>query len=136
MSGMTQLILNSNIALPYTSGDKYCCYPGTLSQQVEMISGRMVEEERGHVQMIEYAYDYMGNDLMRHSAAKRKELPGGVSAGRGGRAGERDFPVYQHYPADICFQSVWGVLLAQLCVYAAGGQAPRLSVSASDTGRR
>ena len=67
MSGMTQLILNSNIALPYTSGDKYCCYPGTLAQQVEMISGRMVEEERGHVQMIKYAYDYMGNDLMRQA---------------------------------------------------------------------
>lgn len=62
---MTQLILNGGIALPYASGDKYRCYPATLSQQVEMISGRMVSEERGHVQMIEYAYDYMGNDLMR-----------------------------------------------------------------------
>ena len=62
---MTQLILNSNLALPETSWDKYRCYPATLSQQVDMISGRRVLEERGHVQMVEYSYDYMGNDLMR-----------------------------------------------------------------------
>lgn len=62
---MTQLILNGSIVLPETSQGKYQCYPATLSQQVEMISGRLVEEERGHVQMVEYAYDYMGNTLMR-----------------------------------------------------------------------
>lgn len=62
---MTQLILNGQVALPYASGDKYKCYPATLSQQVEMISGRMVEEVRGHVQKIEYSYDYMGNELLR-----------------------------------------------------------------------
>ena len=62
---MTQLILNGSIALPETSRDKYRCYPATLSQQVDMISGRRVQEERGHVQMIEYSYDYMGNALMR-----------------------------------------------------------------------
>ena len=62
---MTQLILNGGIALPETSKDKYRCYPSILNQQVEMISGRLVEEVRGTVQMIEYSYDYMGNDLMR-----------------------------------------------------------------------
>ena len=62
---MTQLILNSNLALPETSWDKYRCYPATLSQQVDMISGRRVLEVRGHVQMIDYSYDYMGNALMR-----------------------------------------------------------------------
>lgn len=62
---MTQIILNGQVALPETSRDKYRCYPSTLSQQVDMISGRRVLEERGDVQMIEYAYDYMGNDLMR-----------------------------------------------------------------------
>ena len=65
MSTMTQLILNGQVALPQTSWDKYRCYPSILNQQVEMISGRMVEEVRGIVQMIEYSYDYMGNDLMR-----------------------------------------------------------------------
>lgn len=64
---MTQVILNGSIALPETSRDKYRCYPATLGQQVEMISGRMVLEERGHVQMVEYAYDYMGNTLMRQA---------------------------------------------------------------------
>lgn len=66
---MTQLILNGGIALPEVSRDQYKCYPATLSQQVEMISGRLVEEVRGHVQMIEYAYDFMGNDLMRQVLA-------------------------------------------------------------------
>ena len=66
---MTQLILNGQVALPETSRDKYRCYPATLSQQVDMISGRRVLEERGHVQMIEYSYDYMGNDLMRQVLA-------------------------------------------------------------------
>ena len=62
---MTQIILGSNLALPETSRGKYRCYPATLSQQVDMISGRRVLEVRGHVQMVEYAYDYMGNELMR-----------------------------------------------------------------------
>lgn len=66
---MIQLILNGQVELPETSRDKYKCYPATLSQQVDMISGRRVLEERGHVQMIEYAYDYMGNDLMRQVLA-------------------------------------------------------------------
>ena len=62
---MIQVILNGQVELPETSRDKYKCYPATLSQQVDMISGRRVLEERGHVQMIEYSYDYMGNELMR-----------------------------------------------------------------------
>ena len=62
---MTQLILNNTIILPETSKDKYRCYPSTLSQPIDMISGRRVVEVRGSVQMIEYAYDYMGNALMR-----------------------------------------------------------------------
>lgn len=66
---MTQLILNNEIYLPKTSRNKYRCYPATLSRQVEMISGRVVSEVRGHVQMIEYAYDYMGNELMRRALA-------------------------------------------------------------------
>lgn len=61
---MTQLIING-IVLPETSGGKYKCYEGTLSDQIEMISGRVVTEVRGHVQYIEYSYDYMGNELVR-----------------------------------------------------------------------
>lgn len=62
---MTQLILADNIYLPQTSHDKYKCYPAQLGEQVDMISGRRVLEVRGWVQMIEYEYDYMGNELMR-----------------------------------------------------------------------
>ena len=65
---MTQLIVNG-IYLPETSKDKYQCYPGELSVNVEMISGRTVREVRGHVQMITWSYDYMGNDLWRQLAA-------------------------------------------------------------------
>lgn len=61
---MTQLIIGG-ITLPQTSHDKYSCYPQTLGQQIEMISGRVVTEARGHVQIIEYQYDYMGDALMR-----------------------------------------------------------------------
>lgn len=61
---MTQLVING-IVLPETSGGKYKCYEGTLSDQIEMISGRVVTEVRGHVQYIEYSYDYMGNELVR-----------------------------------------------------------------------
>lgn len=62
---MTQLIINNTIYLPETSRGNYRCYPQLLTQQIEMISGRVVQEVRGTVQIIEYSYDYMGNDLMR-----------------------------------------------------------------------
>lgn len=62
---MTQLILANSIYLPETSHDKYKCYPAQLGERVEMISGRLVLEIRGQVQMVEYEYDYMGNELMR-----------------------------------------------------------------------
>ena len=61
---MVQLIING-VYLPETSRDKYSCFPEVLSQQIDMISGRRVYEERGKVIKITYSYDYMGNDLMR-----------------------------------------------------------------------
>ena len=65
---MIQLILGG-ITLPETSKDRYSCYPSELSQTVEMISGRLVKEIRGKVQMIEWSYDYMGNDMLRNVLA-------------------------------------------------------------------
>lgn len=62
---MTQIILNNSIYLPQTSRDQYRCYPSQLGTQVDMISGRRVLEVRGWVWVVEYEYDYMGNDLMR-----------------------------------------------------------------------
>lgn len=65
---MTQLIIDG-IYLPETSMDKYQCYPEELSVNVTMISGRTVREVRGHVQMISWSYDYMGNAKWRQLAA-------------------------------------------------------------------
>ena len=67
MAQPTQLII-AGIYLPYTSGDRYQCWPEELGTQVEMISGRVVTEVRGHVQKIRYEYDYMGNALWRQLA--------------------------------------------------------------------
>lgn len=61
---MTQIILNNSIYLPEATQDKYRAYETQLSTQVDMISGRRVLEYRGMVWMIEYEYDYMGNELM------------------------------------------------------------------------
>lgn len=60
----TQLVVGG-VALPRTSDNKYTAYESPLVKQVEMISGRIVEEVRGRVWQIEYEYDYMGNDQLR-----------------------------------------------------------------------
>lgn len=53
---MVQLIVGG-VVLPQTSNDKYQCYPDILASQVDMISGRRVQEVRGIVQRISYSYD-------------------------------------------------------------------------------
>ena len=65
---MTQLIIGG-VTLPETSNDKYSAYPREIGTQIDMISGRRVTESRGHVEIITYSYDYMGNDLMRQVLA-------------------------------------------------------------------
>lgn len=61
---MTQLSING-IDLPETQNGKYKCYEQELGESIRMISGRLVTEVRSSVRVIEYFYDYMGNDLMR-----------------------------------------------------------------------
>lgn len=61
---MTQLIIGG-IVLPETSNDKYKCYEEPLGESIAMISGRTIREDRGKVWMVEYAYDYLGNNLCR-----------------------------------------------------------------------
>lgn len=73
---MEQLIIDG-IELPEAKNDKYKCYEKELGESIRMISGRMVTEVRANVRVIEYAYDYMGNDLMRRVLAAlraRKDL--------------------------------------------------------------
>lgn len=59
-----QLIING-IVLPYSSGGNYSAWEEPLSVQLDMISGRRVEEQRGLVWRVSYTYDYMGDMLMR-----------------------------------------------------------------------
>lgn len=71
---MTQLVFidaasGTRVELPYTSRDKYECYPEEVGSQLTMISGRVVWEVRGHVQKIHYQYDCMGNDKWRQVAS-------------------------------------------------------------------
>lgn len=61
---MTQLIING-VYLPETSRDKYSSLPEQLGEQVEMISGRIVTEIRGVVQIITYSYDKMPDATYR-----------------------------------------------------------------------
>jgi hypothetical protein len=61
---MTQLIINGTI-LPLVNHDKYKCYPQDLAEQIEMISGRVVQEVRGTVQIIEWSYDKMPDETYR-----------------------------------------------------------------------
>ena len=61
---MIQLIING-IYLPQTSNDKYSSRPKQLGEQIEMISGRIVTEVRGTVQIITYSYDKMPDDTYR-----------------------------------------------------------------------
>lgn len=60
----TQLILDG-VALPYVSGDRYSAHPAALSRQVEMVSGRVVSEDRGQVWRITYSADYISDDIYR-----------------------------------------------------------------------
>lgn len=63
---MTQLIIDG-VKLPEVSRDNYSCWEEMLSVQVDMISGRRVVETRGKVWRVSYAYDYMGNTLLRQA---------------------------------------------------------------------
>ena len=70
---MTQLefidTAGNRFEVPFTSLDKYQCYPVEIGSSEEMISGLVVTESRGHVQVIDYSYDCMGNVLWRRLAS-------------------------------------------------------------------
>lgn len=54
----TQLIIGG-VVLPYVAHDRYRAYPDMLGRQSEMISGRVVEEQRGKVWRVSYSCDYL-----------------------------------------------------------------------------
>ena len=55
---MTQLVINGT-TMPYVKAGGYSCRSEVLSEAVTMISGRMVEELRGQVYVIDYAVESM-----------------------------------------------------------------------------
>ena len=68
MSKPIQLIIN-DVLLPTTTHDRYSAPEVDLKEQIEMISGRVVEEQRGKVWQITYSYDYMGDAKCREVLA-------------------------------------------------------------------
>lgn len=64
MLNTPQLIVNG-LALPVARGDRYSCYEEDLGTQLEMISGRMVTELRGKVQVISWSFDYLPDEVVR-----------------------------------------------------------------------
>lgn len=62
---MTQLILDStgyNIVLPESIKKGYTAYEEDLSEDITMISGRMVREIRGTVWRVEYQYGFFAEE--------------------------------------------------------------------------
>ena len=70
---MTQLIINGT-EYPETSHDKYKCYKKQLGKSMRMASGRMVMEVQATITVLQYSYDYFGDELMRQCL---KDLRGG-----------------------------------------------------------
>ena len=120
---MTQLILNNTIVLPETSADKYRCYPAQLTQSIDMISGRRVVEVRGNVQMIEYAYDYMGNDLLRQVLAVLRGQTS-FTVSYLSDAANRYIPDRSHHATGLCVFQSRAAVLAQFRLHASRGDAP------------
>lgn len=61
-----QLIID-DIIYPEACGSEgsYRCYEEPLSFSEEMISGRIIEEVRGIVDIIEYSYKYLDDDTLK-----------------------------------------------------------------------
>lgn len=59
-----QLIIDG-VQLPTSTRDRYQAYEEDLTVEVNMISGRAVDEVRGQVWRINYAYDYMGDEKLQ-----------------------------------------------------------------------
>ncbi len=74
---MTQIIL-AGIKMPEVSKNKYKCEEAPLTKLVEMISGRMVIEERGKVWVASSTYNYLYDPT-------REILPAILNTLRGGK---------------------------------------------------
>lgn len=62
---MTQLILDTGrvaLSLPESQKGGYTCYKEILSDDVEMLTGRLVKEIRGSVWHVSYQYGFFNDD--------------------------------------------------------------------------
>jgi hypothetical protein len=81
MSELIQLILDTggnNIVLPESRNGGYYPRKEPLSQEVQMISGRLVKELRGNVWVISYQYGYFNDDTRKkliESCEKGRRTP-------------------------------------------------------------
>ena len=66
---MIEQLSFTDLTLPETKGRRYFAYEDILKVQLQMASGRMVEEIRGKVWVIEYTYDTMTNEMLRELLA-------------------------------------------------------------------
>lgn len=63
---MTQLIIEGLVYPEATGNDgSYSCQDEVLSRQLQMVSGRLVEEVVGQVTVINYSYKYLDDTFMR-----------------------------------------------------------------------
>lgn len=61
---MVQLIIDGNY-MPEIDKNRFSCAPKLLTEQLQMISGRVVQEVRGTVQTISAQYNYIDTTLLR-----------------------------------------------------------------------
>ena len=80
---MTQLILDVGgyeVILPESQKNGYSIKEETLSESIQMISGRTVREYRGKVWAVSYQYGYFsGTDMQRVIAACEKGMQQSIS---------------------------------------------------------
>ena len=65
---MVQLILDTNganITLPESKRGGYACERVSLNEEVQMITGRIVRENRGSVWVLSYQYGYFDDDTRK-----------------------------------------------------------------------
>ena len=62
---MTSQFEINGIALPESIGDGYKVYDERLSKNVQMISGKTVQEVRGYTTVIEYQYGALSDELYK-----------------------------------------------------------------------
>lgn len=117
---MTQLILDG-VYMPQRSNGAYACWEAELSQQVEMVSGRVVKEHRGKVWRARAAYDVLDDKTYRAALEVLRRgfsFPANVLPDNGGDMVSSTFLVEALTPASFGFtdngKPIWQGLAFQI----------------------